>query len=99
MAAAFGADRPAVVCRELTKLHEEVRRGPLSDLAAWADDGVRGEIVIVVGGAAGPAMSFEDAVAYVSDLLAQGKRLKDACAEVAAASGHSSRELYNASLS
>ena len=99
MAAAFGADRPAVVCRELTKLHEEVRRGPLSDLAAWADDGVRGEIVIVVGGAAGPARSFEDAVAYVSDLLAQGKRLKDACAEVAAASGHSSRELYNASLS
>ena len=99
MAAAFGADRPAVVCRELTKLHEEVRRGPLSDLAAWADDGVRGEIVIVVGVAAGPAMSFEDAVAYVSDLLAQGKRLKDACAEVAAASGHSSRELYNASLS
>ena len=54
---------------------------------------------VVVGGAAGPAMSFEDAVAYVSDLLAQGKRLKDACAEVAAASGHSSRELYNASLS
>ena len=44
-------------------------------------------------------MSFEDAVAYVSDLLALGKRLKDACAEVAAASGHSSRELYNASLS
>lgn len=99
MAHIFGVDRAAVVCRELTKLHEEVRRGPLEDLADWAAEGLRGEIVIVVGGTAGPAMSFDDAVAYVSDLLAQGKRLKDACAEVAAASGHSSRELYNASLS
>lgn len=99
MAEVLGADRAAAVCRELTKLHEEVRRGSLEELATWAAEGIKGEIVIVVGGAAGPAMSFEDAVAYVSDLLAQGKRLKDACADVAAASGHSSRELYNASLS
>lgn len=98
MAQAFGAERRAVVCRELTKLHEEVRRGTLTDLAAWAAEGVRGEIVIVVGGAGSAQMAFEDAVDYVSDLLAQGKRLKDACADVATASGYSSRELYNASL-
>ncbi|QPE03822.1 16S rRNA (cytidine(1402)-2'-O)-methyltransferase [Microbacterium schleiferi] len=98
MAGAFGADRAAAVCRELTKLHEEVRRGTLAELAAWAEEGVRGEIVVVVSGSSGPRLSFEDAVAYVADLLAQGKRLKDASAEVAAASGHSARELYNAVL-
>ena len=54
MAEAFGADRPAAVCRELTKTYEEIVRGPLGDLAAWAAaDQVRGEIVVVVGGAAG----------------------------------------------
>ena len=52
LAEAFGARRPAAVCRELTKLHEEVRRGGLAELAEWADGGVRGEICIVVGGAA-----------------------------------------------
>ena len=51
MAAAFGADRPAAVCRELTKTHEEVARGPLADLVTWAADGVRGEVTIVVAGA------------------------------------------------
>ena len=51
-AAAFGDDRPAAVCRELTKTYEEIRRGPLAELAEWAADGVRGEITLVVGGAA-----------------------------------------------
>ena len=51
LAAAFGADRPAAVCRELTKTYEEVRRGTLAELAAWAADGVRGEITLVVAGA------------------------------------------------
>src|SRR4051812_37472553 len=50
-AGAFGDDRAAAVCRELTKTHEEIRRGPLADLAAWAADGVKGEITLVVGGA------------------------------------------------
>ena len=50
-AAAFGAERPAAVCRELTKTYEEIRRGPLAELAAWAADGVRGEITLVVAGA------------------------------------------------
>ncbi len=51
MAEAFGADRAAAVCRELTKTYEEIKRGTLADLAAWAADGVRGEITVVVAGA------------------------------------------------
>ena len=50
MAEALGGDRAAAVCRELTKTHEEVRRGPLAELAAWAAEGVRGEVTIVVAG-------------------------------------------------
>jgi 16S rRNA (cytidine1402-2'-O)-methyltransferase len=98
MAEAFGADRPAAVCRELTKLHEEVRRDGLADLAAWAVDGVRGEIVVVVSGAAPREVVFDDAVSQVAGLVADGMRLKDAAAEVAAQTGHSSRELYQAVL-
>ncbi len=99
MADAFGVDRPAAVCRELTKLHEEVRRGPLGDLAAWAADGVRGEIVVVVGGAAAREVPFDGAVEQVASLVASGIRLKDAASEVASATGHSKRELYAAALS
>ena len=51
MADAFGPERPAAVCRELTKTYEEVRRGPLHELASWAADGVKGEITVVVQGA------------------------------------------------
>lgn len=52
MAEVFGSDRRAAVCRELTKTYEEVKRGPLGDLAVWAAEGVRGEITVVVEGAA-----------------------------------------------
>jgi 16S rRNA (cytidine1402-2'-O)-methyltransferase len=98
MVGAFGADRRAAVCRELTKLHEEVARGTLGELAAWAESGVRGELVIVVGGAEARAVAFDDAVAHVLELVAGGTRLKDAAAEVSAHTGHSSRELYQAAL-
>lgn len=98
MAGAFGADRPAAVCRELTKLHEEVVRGGLGELATWAEAGVRGEIVVVVGGAAAREVSEDDAVAQVQALVSGGTRLKDAAAEVAAATGLSSRDLYQAVL-
>lgn len=98
MAAAFGADRPAAVCRELTKLHEEVRRGTLADLADWAAGGVRGEIVVVVGGARPREVGADDAVAQVLRLVADGIRLKEAASEVSAATGHSSRELYQMAL-
>lgn len=98
MAEAFGGDRPAAVCRELTKMYEEVKRGGLAELAAWAEEGVRGECVIVVGGASNARPPLADAVTQVLGLVAAGGRLKDACAEVAAATGHASRELYQAAL-
>lgn len=98
MAVAFGDDRAAAVCRELTKLHEEVKRGPLADLADWAAAGVRGEIVVVVAGAPVRAASPDDALAEVQSLVAGGMRLKDAAAEVAGLTGLRSRELYQAAL-
>ena len=100
MAEAFGADRPAAVCRELTKTYEEIRRGPLADLLAWAQaDQVRGEIVVVVGGASGAVeLSTADLVAEVLSRADAGERLKDAVAEVAAAAGVPKRDLYAAAL-
>ncbi|MGW8481632.1 16S rRNA (cytidine(1402)-2'-O)-methyltransferase [Microbacterium sp. NPDC055903] len=98
MGGAFGPDRRIAVCRELTKLYEEVRRGTAIELVAWAEQGVKGEIVVVVEGAAPVAVSAEDAAAQVQVLVAGGMRLKDACAEVAAATGLSSRDLYQQAL-
>lgn len=98
MAAAFGADRRAAVCRELTKLHEEVARGTLADLVAWAEEGVRGELVIVVAGAEPRAATLDDGLAQVLARVAAGDRLKDAAAEVAQNTGLSRRDLYEAAL-
>ena len=98
MAEVFGADRRAAVSRELTKLHEETVRGPLAELAAWADAGVRGEVVIVVAGARAEEVAFPDAVTQVLELVRADTRLKDAAEEVSAHTGHSRRELYQAAL-
>ncbi|QGN59117.1 16S rRNA (cytidine(1402)-2'-O)-methyltransferase [Nostocoides sp. HKS02] len=98
MAEAFGADRPAAVCRELTKTYEEVRRGGVAELAAWAAEGVRGEITVVVGGARAQVVSLEDAVPLVRERVAAGERLKDVCADLAASTGLSKTALYNAAL-
>lgn len=98
LARAFGTDRPAAVCRELTKLHEEVVRGPLGDLAERFADGARGEIAIVVGGAPAREADLPSAVTEVLALAASGERLKDAAAQVAAATGLGRRELYEAAL-
>ncbi|WP_022889981.1 16S rRNA (cytidine(1402)-2'-O)-methyltransferase [Agromyces italicus] len=98
LAEAFGAERPAAVCRELTKLHEEVRRGTLGELSEWAAAGVRGEIVIVVGGAGETAVDAESALERVLGLAASGTRLKDAAALVAGETGIGKRELYEAAL-
>ncbi|CAM5790037.1 16S rRNA (cytidine(1402)-2'-O)-methyltransferase [Cellulomonas persica] len=100
MAEAFGEDRPAAVCRELTKTYEEVRRGTLADLVQWASGEVRGEIVVVVGGATRPARGG-DLTALVAQVRARvdaGERLKDAARAVAAAAGVPTRALYDASL-
>ncbi len=98
LAEVFGADRRVAVARELTKLHEEVRRGTAAELANWAGEGVRGEICLVVEGAAPKLASFEDAAAQVKVLVSAGSSLKDAAAEVAESTGHSKRELYQAGL-
>lgn len=98
MAEAFGAERPAAVCRELTKTYEEVRREPLGELAAWAREGVRGEVTLVVAGAAPVAPRLEDHVGRVVERARAGERLKDAAAAVAAETGLSRRELYEAAL-
>lgn len=98
MAAVFGPDRRAVVCRELTKLFEEVRRGTVAELAGWAEGGVRGEIAVVVAGAPARAADPEAALAQVLALVASGTRLKEAAAEVADATGLGKRDLYQAAL-
>jgi 16S rRNA (cytidine1402-2'-O)-methyltransferase len=97
MAEAFGDRRPGAVCRELTKTHEEVRRGPLAELAAWAEEGVRGEVTIVVGGAEPAATQATDPASLrsaVADLEETGMRRKDAIAEVAVRAGLPKREVY-----
>jgi 16S rRNA (cytidine1402-2'-O)-methyltransferase len=99
MAAAFGTDRRAAVCRELTKTHEEVRRGTLAELVAWATAGVLGEVTLVVAGAdpvAAPALSEADLVARVAELETDGMTRRDAIAEVARATGARRREVYDA---
>ncbi|MFP3465950.1 16S rRNA (cytidine(1402)-2'-O)-methyltransferase [Leifsonia sp. SIMBA_070] len=98
LATALGDDRRVVVCRELTKLYEEVRRGTAAELAAWAAEGVRGEIVIVVAGAPAREADPEAAVDQVLALVAAGTRLKEAAAEVAEVTGLGKRDLYQAAL-
>jgi 16S rRNA (cytidine1402-2'-O)-methyltransferase len=99
MADGLGDDRPAAVCREMTKTYEAVRRGGLRELAAWAEAGVRGEITVVVAGAE-PAVAADpaDLVAEVEALVAAGSRLKEASAEVAARHGTSRKAVYDAVL-
>jgi 16S rRNA (cytidine1402-2'-O)-methyltransferase len=94
----LGPDRPAAVCRELTKTYEEVKRGSLSFLAEWAADGVRGEITVVLSGAEPREVSVADLVSEVADRVSAGERLKTAAAEVAEAAGVSKKELYDAVL-
>ena len=98
LAEAFGPDRPAALCRELTKLYEEVARGTLAQLAERFADGARGEIVLVVGGAPAASSSLDDGVARVLALVAAGSRLKEASAEVADHTGLSRRDLYEAAI-
>jgi 16S rRNA (cytidine1402-2'-O)-methyltransferase len=98
MSEAFGPDRPAAVCRELTKTHEEVRRGSMAELVEWSSDGVRGEVTIVVGGASSASAAGHDPPALLAAVAAreaEGLSRKDAIASVASAAGVPKRQVYN----
>lgn len=96
LAEAFGADRPAAVCRELTKTHEEIRRDGLGALVGWAAEGVRGEVTIVVAGAEPPAPIDDPAelLARVERAEAEGLSRRDAVAAVAKEVGMPKRVVY-----
>jgi 16S rRNA (cytidine1402-2'-O)-methyltransferase len=98
LAEAFGPERRAVACRELTKTYEEVRRGTLADLAAWAEGEVRGELTVVVAGAPEPAAATTpQALAQeVADREAAGTPRKEAIAETAKQRGVPKRDVYDA---
>ena len=94
----LGPDRPAAACREMTKTYEEVRRGTLAELAAWAEPGVRGEITLVVAGA--PKVTAdtdpESLATAVADREAAGTDRRAAIAEVAREAGVPKRVVYAA---
>lgn len=98
LCAAFGEDRRAAVCRELTKTYEEVRRGTLGELSAWAGEGVRGEITLVIEGAPVPqtASTPADLAAAVAAREAAGQPRREAIADVARSCGVPKREVFDA---
>lgn len=102
LATGLGPERPAAVCRELTKTYEEVKRGGLAELASWAGEGVRGEITVVVSGVdpstAGAGVDLTSAVRGIQARVTAGERLKDVCREVSSATGLSTKQLYDAVL-
>ncbi|MEO7263099.1 MAG: SAM-dependent methyltransferase, partial [Jatrophihabitantaceae bacterium] len=101
LAQALGADRPAAVCRELTKTYEQVIRGSLAELSAWVAGDVRGEITLVVAGAL--AGSAELDAAELAELVSvreqAGQSRKEAIAEVAATAGVAKRLVFDAVVS
>jgi len=99
MVECFGEDRSGAVCRELTKTHEEIRRGPLAGLASWAKAiEVRGEVALVVAGADPAEPDLSSGVAEVRALVSGGTKLKQAVTEVAQASGLAKNLLYERAL-
>ena len=98
MAEVLGPDRRAVVCRELTKTHEEVRRGTLAELAAWAQGEVRGEVTVVLAGAPEPEVDASPAeLARLVGVREQaGLSRKEAVQAVASETGLPRREVYDA---
>ncbi len=98
MAEVLGGERRGAVCRELTKTHEEVRRGPLADLVTWAGSGVRGEVTIVLEGAAVPDAVTDPEIlaALVAEEEELGATRKEAILDVARRSGVPKRVVYDA---
>jgi 16S rRNA (cytidine1402-2'-O)-methyltransferase len=98
LAEALGSERRVVVCRELTKLHEEVARGSADELAERFKGGARGEICLVVEGAEPATSDLPTGILQVLKLVSEGSRLKEAATEVAEATGLSRRDLYEGAL-
>jgi len=104
MGEVFGDDRAAAVCRELTKTYEEVARGGLAELVEWAagqEQGVRGEVTIVVGGVVAEARTYApaDLRALVAARQADGLSRKDAIEQVAGETGIRKKDVYDAAHS
>lgn len=95
----LGGSRRAAVCRELTKMFEEVRRGTLPELAKWAADGVKGEISVVIEGASDVVVDLEAVVAVAIERVHAGERVKAVAADLAASYGVSKKEIYDAVVS
>ncbi len=100
LATALGGGRAVALCRELTKLHEEVWRGALAEAVERASQiEPRGEYVIVIAGAApAPAAADEELVAALDRALAAGASTKDAVAEVASSFGVTKRRVYGLAI-
>lgn len=98
MAAAFGDDRAAAVCREMTKTYEEVRRGSVAELAEWAEDGVRGEVTVVVSGFVAPVAQLdpEELGRLVDEAVMSGMSRRDAVDAVVSETGVPRRAVYGA---
>lgn len=94
----LGPERRIAVCRELTKLHEEVLHGTVANVREAVGEGVRGEIVIVIDGAKEQAADEETAVERMLALIESGTRVKDAAAEIAEHTGLSKKTLYDAAV-
>ncbi|MDO5373445.1 MAG: 16S rRNA (cytidine(1402)-2'-O)-methyltransferase [Corynebacterium glutamicum] len=92
-------ERRAAVCRELSKTYEEVKRGSLPELAEWAQDGVRGEITVVIEGAGDIAADVDSLIDAAQQRVDSGERLKAVCADLAKIHGVSKNELYDAVIS
>ena len=102
LAAAFGADRPISLCRELTKLHEEVVRTTLGQaIEKYTENAPKGEFVLVVAGApeeAKPAATADDAAARVAQLMEEGLSRKDAIKRTAIELDLPKNVVYDAAL-
>lgn len=98
MVETWGPERPAVLCRELTKTYEEVRRATLGQLVRDTAAEVLGEVVLVVGGASAPVLDPEAAAREALSRSDQGERLKDAAAQVAQETGLRTNQVYRTAL-
>ncbi|ARV64922.1 16S rRNA (cytidine(1402)-2'-O)-methyltransferase [Corynebacterium glutamicum] len=92
-------ERRVAVCRELSKTYEQVKRGTLPELAEWAQDGVCGEITVVIEGAGDIAADVDSLIDAAQQRVDSGERLKAVCADLAKIHGVSKNELYDAVIS